>query len=83
MSGTEDLLKRMRRNPQNVRFSDLCKICDCYFGKARQVSRIYKMPWQGDPRVNIQNHKGTAKVYQVKQVLLALERYEVDYGTKK
>ncbi len=41
------------------------------------------MPWQGDPRVNIQNHKGTAKVYQVKQVLLALERYEVDYGTKK
>ena len=86
MSRIEDLLKKMRRNPRNVRFSDLRKICDYYFGKARQVSsshRIYKMPWQGDPRVNFQNHKGKAKVYQVKQVLLALERYEGDYGTKK
>jgi hypothetical protein len=26
------------------------------------------MPWQGDPRVNIQNAKGRAKAYQVKQM---------------
>lgn len=31
-------------------------------------------PWQGDPRVNIQNAKGNAKVYQVKQILKAIER---------
>jgi hypothetical protein len=30
----------------------------------------------GDPRVNIQNDKGMAKVYQVKQVLKAIERLE-------
>ena len=34
-------------------------------------------PWPGDPRVNIQNDKGKAKTYQVKQVLLALDRLGV------
>jgi hypothetical protein len=86
MTKIEALIVKINRNPQDVRFSDLCKVCDFYFGKARQVAgshRIYKMPWPGDPRVNIQNHKGKAKVYQVKQVLLALERYEVEYGAEK
>jgi hypothetical protein len=62
-------------------FFDLCKVCDYYFGKARQTSRshrIYKTPWQGDPRINIQNHKGKAKAYQVKQVLLAIQKFEDD-----
>jgi hypothetical protein len=34
------------------------------------------MPWSGDPRVNIQNDKGVAKAYQVKQVLKAIERLQ-------
>ncbi len=69
----------MRRNPKGVAYNDLCKVCDHYFGEARQSGsshRIYKTPWQGDPRVNIQNDKGMAKVYQVKQVLKAIERLE-------
>ncbi|WP_036567317.1 toxin HicA [Oceanospirillum beijerinckii] len=69
----------MRNSPQDVRFSDLCKICDLYFGPARQSGsshRVYKTPWPGDPRVNIQNTKGKAKPYQVKQVLLAIKRLE-------
>jgi hypothetical protein len=41
------------------------------------------MPWPGDPRVNIQNSKGKAKAYQVKQVLMAIERLEVKHETKK
>jgi hypothetical protein len=75
----KDILATMRRNPKGVVFSDLCKVCDHYFGEARQTGgshRIYKTPWQGDPRVNIQNDKGMAKVYQVKQVLKAIERLE-------
>jgi hypothetical protein len=35
---------------------------------------VFKTPWQGDPRVNIQNKKGKAKVYQVRQVLKAISR---------
>ncbi len=47
------------------------------------VIEYIKTPWQGDPRVNIQNNKGKAKAYQVKQVLMAIERLEVNYGTEK
>lgn len=73
----------MEQNQNNVRFSVLCKVCDHYFGKARQTGsshRIYKTPWQGDSRVNIQNSKGKAKVYRVKQVLKAVERLEEDHA---
>ena len=76
----------MEQNQNNVLFSDLCKVCDHYFGNARQTGsshRIYKTPWQGDPRVNIQNSKGKAKAYQVKQVLKAIERLEEDHANKK
>jgi hypothetical protein len=80
------ILEKMRTNPAGVRFADLCKVCDHYFGKARQSSgshRVYRTPWIGDPRVNIQNDKGEAKAYQVKQVLKAVERLESEHGTEK
>jgi hypothetical protein len=86
MATIADLLLKVKENPKNVRFSDLCGICDHFFGEARQKKsshRIYKTPWQGDPRVNIQNDNGKAKAYQVKQVLLAIEKLEVSRGRKK
>ena len=86
MANIEDILLQMKRSPKGVRYRDLCKVCDFYFGNARQASnshRIYKTPWQGDPRINIQNHKGKAKAYQVKQVLMAIEKLEVDHVFKK
>lgn len=66
----------MRENPRDVKFIDLCKVCDYYFGKARFKGShyIYKTPWQGDPRINIQNDNGKGKAYQVKQVLRAIEK---------
>lgn len=67
----------MRRSPTSVRFADLEKVCEHYFGKPRQEGsshKVYRMPWSGDPRVNIQNDKGMAKAYQVKQVLAAIEK---------
>ena len=73
------IVAEIKRNPKGVRFQDLCKVCEYYFGEARQTGsshRIYKTPWQGDPRVNIQNDKGMAKAYQVRQVLRAIERLE-------
>jgi len=80
MSGIDKILEQMKREPANVRFADLHKICETYFGKPRNSGSshlIFKTPWQGDPRINIQNEKGKAKAYQVKQVLLAIERLEV------
>lgn len=86
MSKVDDIVVYMKQNPKNIRFKDLCLVCDYYFGEARQRGsshRIYKTPWLGDPRVNIQNNKGKAKAYQVKQVLVAIERLEVNHGTKE
>jgi hypothetical protein len=79
MASVEDILAAMRKNPKGIRYRDLCKICEHFFGKARQVGgshRIYKTPWVGDPRVNIQDDHGMSKSYQVRQVLKAIERVE-------
>jgi len=73
------IIAEMKRNPKGIRFQDLCKVCEHYFGEARQTGsshHVYKTPWFGDPRVNIQNDKGMAKAYQVRQVLKAIERLE-------
>jgi hypothetical protein len=55
-----ELLKRIKNNPNGIRFAELIKICDFYFGESRQSGsshKIYKTPWPGDPRVNIQQWK--------------------------
>lgn len=52
MTQIEKLLESIKVNPKNVRFSDLVKICNQYFGEPRQQGTshiIYKMPWKGDP----------------------------------
>ena len=77
----EAIVSSMRRNSSNIRFSDLSRGCDYDFDTARHKGtshRIYKTPLAGDPRVNIQNSKGKAKDYQVKHVLLAIERIEYE-----
>ncbi len=79
MAKIADTIAAMKRNPKGVRFQGLCKVCEYYFGDARQTGgshRVYKTPWPGDPRVNIQNDKTLAKAYQVRQVLKAIERLE-------
>ena len=64
MENKKDIIKHLKKNPTNVRFADLCKVCKYYFGKARQSGtshKIYKTPWQGDPRVNIKNNRVVAQ----------------------
>ena len=80
------ILEAMRRDSNGIRFSDLCAVCDAHFGAPRQnrsSHRVYQMPWPGDPRVNIQEDKGFAKAYQVKQVLTAIEKLGGEHETKK
>lgn len=78
MGQIDDLIAAIQRNPNNVRFADLVKVCSHYFGEPRQTGTshcIYKMPWAGDPRINIQKRKdGKAKRYQVHQALEAIQK---------
>ena len=67
----------MSNNQQNIAYNDLHKVCEHYFGKPRQTGSshaVFKTPWPRDPRVNIQNDKGKAKAYQVRQVLKAIDK---------
>ena len=59
----------------NNDFTDL----NSYLDKERQQYNAVKII----ESINIQNYKGKAKAYQVKQVLLAVEKLEVDHGIKK
>lgn len=56
-------------------FGDLRKVCDHYFGQPRVKGSylFYKVPWQGEPLVNIQPVRGMAKPYQVRQVIKAID----------
>ncbi|MQY82005.1 MAG: toxin HicA [Dehalococcoidia bacterium] len=82
---SDEIIKELERSPSDIRFTDLCRICDYYFGEARQKGtshRVYKTPWQGDPWVNIQEKNGKGKAYQVRQVIKAIKRLEMEYGSR-
>jgi len=77
MPSIDDLVAQMRANPKGVRFADLERVCQTFFGDPRRSGgshQAYKMPWAGDPRVNIPDFHGEAKPYQVRQVLTAIDR---------
>lgn len=79
MAAVAKILRKMREEPSGIRFADLKKVCEAHFGPPRQSGTshmIFKTPWPGDPRVNIQNVGGQAKPYQVRQVLKAIEKLE-------
>lgn len=62
---------------KQFRFSELLKICEQFFGNYRVSGshHIFKTPWQGDPRINLQKGKDKkTKPYQVRQVLNALHK---------
>ena len=79
MTKINQLVEQLKNNPNNVCFNDLVKVCSHYFGEPRSKGtshHVYKVPWQGEPRVNIQNKDGKAKPYQVRQVLEAIDKLE-------
>lgn len=81
MKPLHEIIVELESNQQNIRFSKLLNICEHFFGKPRISGshHIFKTPWPGDPRINIQmgkGAKGKPKPYQVKQVLQALRKLE-------
>jgi len=71
-----DLLEaEMRNNPADVRFADAVKLAEAYFGAARVSGshHVFKTPWVGMPRVNLQREKnGKTNRYQIIQLLEAI-----------
>lgn len=82
-------IKKLEREKNNTRFAYLARVCQEHFGNPRIKGshHIFKTPWPGDPRINLQKDekaKGMAKPYQVKQVLEALQKLdEIEQNKKK
>ncbi|MET8648454.1 toxin HicA [Nocardia aurea] len=80
MAKAEKLLAKMRESPTNLKYSELHAICVERFGLPRMDGTshaVFRTPWAGDPRVNIQEAKnGGCKMYQVKQVIAAIDKQE-------
>ncbi len=76
----EDLVQSMRDNPKDIRYTDAVRVATHYFGEPRRSGgshAIFKTPWPGDPRVNLQPGKsGKAKAYQIKQLLGAIDQLQ-------
>lgn len=78
MTRVDVIERRARISPGSLSFVEAVKLAAAYFGTPRQGSgshvAIFKMLWQGDPRINLQNARGKAKAYQVVQLLRAIDR---------
>ena len=75
----EEAIAELESNKKKMRFSRMSSICSNFFGKPRAHGtshHVFKMPWPGDPRINIQNVKGKVPVYQVEQAIEALRKLQ-------
>jgi hypothetical protein len=83
----ETILSDMRANPANIKFNEARKVAEYFFsefGKPRIVGshHVYKMPWPGDPRINIQKDGPKAKRYQVIQLIEAVDKLKALKATQ-
>ena len=72
----DEAIEELEGNEGNTRFQRLLTICEVFYGKPRIKGshHIFKTPWPGDPRINIQDAGGgKANPYQVRQVIQALK----------
>ncbi len=74
----EETIEKLGKERASTRFKALVKICTAYFGepRVRGSHHIFKMPWPGDPRLNLQEDRSKAKPYQVGQVVDALKKLQ-------
>jgi hypothetical protein len=78
----DEALEALEASGGNLRFRHLLRLCAHFFGdpRIRGSHHIFKMPWAGDPRINLQEDGTQAKPYQVQQVIRALNRLK-EQGT--
>lgn len=76
------LLKRIVASPYNVRFRDLLALAEALgFRVARTEGSHHILTHPGIPELlNLQEVKGKAKPYQIRQLLLLVERYNLHLG---
>ena len=79
MSKPEKLFAKIKNNPQDIRFDEICKIAEVFGFKYKGGKGSHKVySRKGIPEIlNFQNVRGKAKPYQVKQFLKLIEDYNL------
>jgi hypothetical protein len=74
------LLQKIVNNPKNIKFNDFVAIVESFgFIKLRaKGSHIIFFNSLINEMINIQNFKGQAKPYQIKQFLYLVEKYNLE-----
>lgn len=79
VSDIPGIVERLKSNPKSVRFAELCKVCEHYFGEPRQKGTShmkFKTGMKDAAMIIIQPDGKMAKAYQCKQVAKAIEMKE-------
>ena len=73
----EKILKKMKRNPKNVRFKQICLMAEVFGFTQRKGKGSHTIFIRKDLGVllNFQNIRGNVKPYQVKQFIKVVEQY--------
>jgi predicted RNA binding protein YcfA (HicA-like mRNA interferase family) len=74
------LLRKVLAGSRNIRFGDVVALIEAFGFQLARVSgshHIFAHPRIAE-LVNIQNHKGKAKPYQVRQFLELIEQYDLE-----
>ena len=82
MSNITDLYGKALASPNNMSFSELCSLVEgtgfvCKRQKGSHKIYVHETIKEVDAFINIQNCKGKAKPYQVKQVIGLIEKYRL------
>jgi predicted RNA binding protein YcfA (HicA-like mRNA interferase family) len=73
------IYEKLIQGSRNVRFEDLCKVVEAFgysHDRTRGSHRIYEHPQATRP-LNLQNYRGQAKPYQIRQFLRDVEEFQL------
>ena len=76
------LLLKAYNGPNNLRFHEFVELIEAFgfqFQRTRGSHHLFAKPGLSSI-VNVQEHAGKAKPYQVRQFLELIERYELEFG---
>jgi predicted RNA binding protein YcfA (HicA-like mRNA interferase family) len=78
------LLQKALNNPQNLSFQEMVALIEAFGFRLARVSGSHHIfvHAQVAELINLQNVKGQAKPYQVRQFLKLVERYDLELGDK-
>ena len=79
MSRRRKLLEKVLAGSHNLRFDDVCHLAEAFGYRLDRVSgshHIYDHP-RADRPLNLQNVRGKAKPYQVRQFLRDIEEFQL------